>query len=219
MSHTLPPPPKLVRLSAGLVSAAVLLSALVAGFAAACAPWLAEGQKPAWAMFGFEVVIAFAAVIGVLLSLGKFRDGPALALACVAAAVFTGSVLGFLGANREIAGYSLRWFLLARVGAAAVLGAGAVACVLVRDRRSLPTLLKAGVLMAPVVAVAAMAVTPAGSRLASPLLEAGAAIRVPVFVLGSLVLCGLFAASVHLGIRAFELGRPTPERHEPGSAH
>lgn len=202
-------PPKIplpVRALAGALSLAVLATALAGMGIALAGRALDPDFKPAWAMFGFEAIVAVSALIGLLFALGRFREGPGMALACVSGAIFAGSVLGYFSVSGVLAGIGLKPFLLARVAAAAALAVGGAFCVLSRDRRSWTVLFRGIVLGAPVLAVGAMAAVPAGRDMLGVVFEAGALVQMTVVVLGALVLGGLFAASVHQIIRAFELG-------------
>ena len=102
--------PKPLLLLTGVLSGLVLLSAaatLVASFAIPA--------RPVWPLIGFEVLIVFAGVYGVLAARGAFAEGPGLAHACVSGTVFAASVLGFLGATGQIGEHNLQSWLLARV--------------------------------------------------------------------------------------------------------
>jgi hypothetical protein len=189
-----------LNVAAGL-SAAVLL---IAGATAA---------KPAWALLGFESITIIAAVLGVLFGLGRFRDAPGMALACIAGTIFAAAVLGWksvtasAGQSRAVAGIPLTPVILAQVLAALMLGAAAAFSVLSRRRAAWKPAIIGAALGSPL-AIVAMAFLYRGTRptvvgaLGSPL---GA-------VLALVVLGGLLAASVHLIIRAFEIGSAdTPE--------
>jgi hypothetical protein len=191
-----------------LLSSAVLLSALAIGGLSVGVPLVKAGAQPAWLLFGFEVVVGVAASIGVLFGLGRFGDGPGLALACVGGTVLAASALGWLSANRQLGGHSITPLLAFRCLTAAAFGLLAGVCVLSRDARSwrlvgwglatgLPCLIAAGAVIRP------------GSRRAieAAISQAGTVGTIGV-VLAVLVLAVLLCASMHLLIRAFELGRP-----------
>ena len=119
----IPPIGRGPRVVVGLVSAAVLVSAVAGAVLAAVQPAIDPSLKSSWALVGFEVVVAVAALLGVIAALGKFGEGPGMALACVAGTILLGSALGWQGAGRQLLGHSLMPYLAARVAAALVLGA------------------------------------------------------------------------------------------------
>src|SRR6267142_2051810 len=89
--------PKPVRLFVGVLCAVVCLSSLGMIVGA-----MILSPKPVWVLFGFEVVITVATVLGVLFAMGRFQDGQGLAMACVAGTIAVGSFLGWLGADRHL---------------------------------------------------------------------------------------------------------------------
>lgn len=197
------PVPKIVAWVVGLLSAAVLVSAAGGGVLAVLAP------RPYWAWLGFEVVVGVACVQGLLFAGGRFRDAPALALACVAGGVFLASLLGRLSVLASVSGLAKDPWTLGRVLAAGLVGGSAAWLVLSRNPRSLGYLVR-GVLCGVVPAGAAAyalgpwrGLVPVGSL--HPALVWGGGL-----VLG-IVVGGLFCASVHCLIRAFEMGRPSGE--------
>jgi hypothetical protein len=197
--------PKLVRLVVGVLCAAVGLSALGLGLGAAFA-----GPKVVWVLLGFEVVTLAAGVIGVLFALGRFREAPGLALACVAGTFFVAAVLGYVGSGRQLplaeGGIALKGMLLARLAAAMVVGGGGGGLVLARDRRSWGYLIKSAALGGPVLLAL-------GVYAASPVRVRGALDSLPGWlvavglIVGGLLGIVMVSASVHLLVRAFELGK------------
>lgn len=124
----LPALPASMRLAVGLLAALLGLSALATiGFAAMTAP------RQAWALLGFEGVTLLAAAFGLLVWRGRFSDAPGLAIACVAGAALSTSVLGYLGANGAIGEVRLREWLGARLAGALLLALLACAAVLRRS--------------------------------------------------------------------------------------
>lgn len=198
-------PSRTVRISVGALSALVGLSAVVVGLAAAFA-----GPQINWVLFGFEIATLLAAVIGVLIARGMFADGPGLAIACVAGTVFIAAVLGWMGSRQSLAtgsgDISLRWYLVGRVGVAAVLGGLAGWVVLCRDRRSWPLLTRSVLLGGPVVLLMGVyAVRPEMVRRVlggMPGWLSGI-----MLTIGGLIAVVLISMSVHFLIRAFEQGR------------
>lgn len=195
-----------------------LLSGLVAASAGVTAV-LALVQKPgaAWFLAWFEVVVLTAGVFGVLLARGRFRDGPAIALLCIAGCVAVGSFLGYLSAGRTLMGQSMTVFLLGRVAAGGVFAAAAGLDVLLRrPGQSVPLLMKGLLAGIPVLVVAAMAVRT--SALATinglhPMVQFG------VYIGAFVVLTAMSCAAAHWTIRAFALGvEAGATRGEPNGA-
>jgi hypothetical protein len=212
MPSVVPPISRPFRLLVLAISLAVLLSAVLLAALAAGAPLLARDQRPSWALFGFEVVIAVAGVLGVLTGRGRFADGPGLALACVAGTILIGSGLGWQGAGRQLLGVPLLPVLGGRALAALVLGAIGAWTVLSRDTRAIRLAITGMLLLLPVVLGAVAVVRPAGRRLLDKLMGTSPGIQFMVAVGGFAVAAVLLSAGCHLIIRAFELGRPTSER-------
>jgi hypothetical protein len=101
-----------------------------------------------WFFMGFELVNILAGAMLVLIGLGRFRNGLALALLCVAGAVGAGSALGHVGAAGAVYGIRLMPLTAGKGLIAGVLVLIAAAYVLLQDRsRTFPLLLK-GVLWA-----------------------------------------------------------------------
>lgn len=68
--------------------------------------WFAISLE-AWFRIGFEVVLAIAGVIGVLTALGRFRQAPAWAMACVGGATVVCALLAnTAGGVGQVAGFS-----------------------------------------------------------------------------------------------------------------
>jgi hypothetical protein len=177
------------------VSAVVLLSSLVGAGAAAL------NSPPVWFMLGFEVVIAVAAVFGVLTGMGRFGEGPALALVCVAGAVGAGSLLGYLAGQGNI-GIGLKPFLLAReASAAAIAGAGGVIVMMRRPQVSVRRM-AIGLACAGSFAGICAGLWVFGNRLSGLGTMAGALVGLA----SAVTLLALLAAAVHLIIGAFEAG-------------
>ncbi|GJM19197.1 MAG: hypothetical protein DHS20C14_14100 [Phycisphaeraceae bacterium] len=218
---TPPLAPAPIRWGVLVVSAAVGLSTLAgAGYAMLGFP------RPVYGTFGFEVVATVAAVIGVLLGLGKFRTGFGLACLCVAGTFLTDAVFGlYLDANANIndaAGTrALNKLILARVAAAGIIaGLGGLA-VLQRSGRSWGYLLKGLLIASPAIAAVGAAwltttrlsagawvSTKWSDAMGAELGTTGSMARSVAMVAGSLVLMVMFSVGAHLCIRAFEITRP-----------
>ncbi len=200
----MPEVPRFIRALAGVVSGGVLASALVGAVLA-----LIANAAPAWALFGFEIVVGVSCVFGLLLGAGRYREAPGLAMACVAGTIFAGSVLGYLSLSpRTLGGVGLTPFLGARVLAAGMIAASGAYCVLSRHPRSWRLLTLGLLLGAPVLGAATVAVIPSLRAHLAPVLRMGLVGQMAVAVAAFLLLGGLLCASVDLVIRAFELGRP-----------
>lgn len=206
-------------------SIAVGLSAMALGVAVFLDP------KPAWALFGFELVTLVAAALGVLFGLGRFHasqegegiGGTALALACIAGTIFVAAVLGWksvtpaAGEARIVGGIPLTVVEGARVLIALVLAALAAGVVLAPEPKAWRPAVVGSLLGAPVAGFVGAYLYP-GSRGAVTGLFGNPIAAVVV----TLVLGGLLAASVHLIIRAFEIGTggstaPAPSDPRPKS--
>lgn len=201
-----PPLGRGTGLFVALLSGLVLLSAVVgAGAAALHAP-------PIWFMLGFEVIIAVAGVFGVLTGLGRFLNGPALALVCVAGAVGAGSLLGFLAGRGNLA-IDLWPFLMARgVAAAAIL---AMAGWAVLSRRPQESWRRLGVGIACLIGFGAIA---GGLWVAQGWLTGlGTMPGAIIGLVAGATLLGLLAAAVHHVIRAFETGAAGLPADEPAA--
>lgn len=179
------------------ISTIVLLSSITAiltgGFS----------KPPPFFMLGFEVVIVLACAFGVLIGIGRFQSGPAIALACVAGTIGIGSLLGYLGAGRRLGGVDLTPFLLARGAAAGAIAMIAAVIVLKRDTsRSFPALIR-GLAFggALVIFLAAVYWIRTSVFAHGPLAKAG------LVILSGIVGLALLAAAVHYSIKAFEFGR------------
>jgi len=186
-----------LRLLVIVLSVAVLASAAIAAVLAVLS------HPPAWFMLIFEVPITVAGAFGVLIGRGRFKEGPALALACVAGTVGAGSLLGYLGAGTTLMGVDLRMFLTARLAAAAVLGATAGAIVLFRNPRRSFAALARGIILGGLLAGLLGCLWAARGAIGS--------MNAVVLSLGSMIVgaiaLGLAAASIHYVIRAFDCDR------------
>jgi hypothetical protein len=159
-------------------------------------------SPPAWFLVCFEMVVLLAAAFGVLAGRGRFAESLPMTLLCVGGAIAVSSALGYLGADRQLLGRSLKLFLLARMLAAGFLVAVAAADVLRHDRRSLGVLargLACGAL--PLGMLAAYWKGMGASTLASM----DGTVRALLYIFAFLALGAMICASVHLVVRAFQL--------------
>jgi len=107
----------------GLRAAIAVLSALVLASAIATlgASWFVAGRPP-WALLGFEFLTMMGGAFGLATAAGKFRDGPGLALACVAGTVLAASIFGYLGTTGQIGDWKLHGWLIGRASVAGLIG-------------------------------------------------------------------------------------------------
>lgn len=183
----------------------LILSGVVALSALAGGAIMLTTDKPSWFFVGFELVVVMAGVFGVLLGRGKFAEAPAMVLLCLAGAVGVGSVLGYVGAGRNLAGVDLRLWVIGRVGAAGVFAALAGLTVLARRPgpawKALGTGLVFGVLTLGTLAL--------GWFGRGWLAAAGTpnVVKLVVALVLAVVVVGLLSAAVHYTVKAFATGR------------
>jgi hypothetical protein len=169
--------------------------------------YILPGQKPSWLLVGFEAVVAVAGFLGVMFGIGRFADGPGLALACIAGTVLMGSALGWLSAAQQVGGYSLTPLLGLRVLAAGMLGFMGACCVLSRDPRAWkPAMWGAGSGL-PVLAAIALMLRASSRRAIESALGSWGMLGAAVGLLALVALGVCLCASVHLVVKAFEMGR------------
>jgi hypothetical protein len=205
------PVPGFIRLTIAALSGLTLLSALAGAGAA-----LVANARPAWGLLGFEIVIAVAAVFGLLMAGGRggrYREGPGLAAACIAGTFFVGSVLGYLSLQPPtLGGVGLKPFLAVRLLASAAVAAAGAYCVLSRHPRSWRLLLIGLLLGAPVVGAAAVVALPQLRGVLAPIAGAGTVAQLGAAVGAFVILGALLCASADFIIRAFEQGAgPRPD--------
>lgn len=183
--------------------------------------WLAAADRR-WVTIGFDALLIPAAVFGLLIGLGRFRDGLGLAMLCVAGTAATAGVLSeptvvnFLKGQRPTAivqGIDLVTLTLAKLALAAPMALLAGLVVLIR--RPAASARRAGLAIAN--AAPAAAITAAwGVRGIRQSLAGVHPALTTILVLMSFVLFTAFvSAAVHFAIRAFEAGR---DEDEPAGA-
>lgn len=202
----LPMPPKPVRMLTGFIAAVVLLSAIAMVVLAIAVP-----PKPLWMVAALEVVVALTCVVAIPLARGGYREGPGLALACVAGAVFMCSALGYFSAQGVVGTVSLKPWIAARVALAGLLGASAAMTVLIRNPKSWGVLVKGVLLGLPPAVMAGLIVLGKAGALMKSNEGAAETIRIGAIMVGGVIMGGLFCASVHFVIRAFEMCRGSTE--------
>ncbi|MEQ8769810.1 MAG: hypothetical protein RIB60_04800 [Phycisphaerales bacterium] len=193
----------------------VLLASLAAGcVAAAGAVYALVGfERPVLGMFGFELVAAIAGVLGVMLGLGRFREGFGLGALCVAGTFVAAALFGlYLDANANVSSAEgtrmVKLAILAHVGFGGAIAALGGIAVLLRSKRSWGMLIKGVLIASPAVLIAAWLQRTNASALTTELGPNASMARAIGVVMGAVVLMVLFSVGAHLCIRAFETTRP-----------
>lgn len=199
-----------------LLSAAVGLSAL-AGLIGACIPLPANaaGERPVLVFpIGLEASVVACAAFGVLVGLGRFKDGRAITLLCIGGGVATASVMGVLSAGQAVfEAYQINLNPLrnARVAAGMVFVALAALEVLARRPAvSLPLLARGLIWGAPLAAAGALWMN---GFLPARLAAMGQMPQIIIAVVSFVVFCVLISASAHYLIRAFAVGVEVGEQN------
>ncbi|MCC6426321.1 MAG: hypothetical protein IT435_05830 [Phycisphaerales bacterium] len=130
---------KRLRITVGLCSA---LTGLMA--AGTLALVFIATTKPAWFLFGFEMVEIVPIVLGILYAIRRWDDLTGLGLGCIAGTIFCGSVLGFLSIPDHRLGVQggpvgqidMIWWLGARILISLGIAWCAVRLALGTDRRA-----------------------------------------------------------------------------------
>ncbi len=209
MSRITAPLPKIVRILVGLLCVAVALSAMamigIGVFGAHATPWI---------LIGFESVVVLSCAAGLLFCFNRFQEGQGLAVVCTAGTIAFSAFCTWLSlANHELIldpskpGISYTPVAAARIAAGGILGLVAAYAVLRRDpRRSASYLIRAALVLAPVVAFLAWTVLLPGSARGVAGSMPGWLLATVAFV-GSIVGLTLISVGLHCIIRAFEAGR------------
>lgn len=200
------PLPKPVLRLVGALSALLSLSAI-----AMCVASVAVAPHAVWVVFGFELIMAAAGVIGWLFARGRFADGQGLALLCVAGVTLGGGFLSYL-ATAGPGGIVFRsgasptsmtpWFGF-RVALGGFFLVMAAYSVLRRSRASLAFLRRGVIASVALGIVLAFLVLSRGVMAKAP-----DAVRGVVWALCAVVALVGIAGAGHNFIRAFECGRP-----------
>lgn len=182
----------LVAILGGIATGASLVIALAA----------VTDARPNWILLAFEVVAMMAGVVCVLAGLRVLREGPAITLFCVAGTIMTAALLGGVGSNWTVRGFSLWLGLFLRAGIGGMLVALAGAELLSRRPGvSMPLLLRSVLWVLPLVSMIGAAVLLRG---AWPNLHPLAQMLLVLF--GGALACVFAAGSAHYAIRAFIVG-------------
>ncbi len=192
--------PTAVRWAIGILSALLLLSGIGAAVASQVIP-----PKPAWALTGFEVVVAFSSFFGLMVFAGRVRQAPALAVLCVAGATLVGSVLGYLAVKVSLAHLPLKPWLAARLGVVGLLTLCAIVIALGSNRQAWNVLVKAALFAVPLAGVALWYRLAHLAPLDTPMPGFKDALRLAA-IAGVATTCAVCVCAVtHLSVRAFAI--------------
>jgi hypothetical protein len=188
----------------------IILHALLACalLAAALCLWGAFGALTAkpirWISVAFELTGLLGAFMLVLLARGRIRQGPAITCLCVAGAVGAGALLAYVSAGRPVAEVKAHAPTLIRLAIAGALVAIAALDVLLRAPKA--TLPRFGIglaLGAPLLIIIALLQRGTIARAFAPL---GSGLEFGAYILLTMLVIGLVAASGHYLITAFQIG-------------
>lgn len=199
-------------LLAGAACSAALLATTLYGVSTAFG-----GGMVNWPVLGFEVITALAAVFAILAGLGRFSQGPSMALLCAAGAAIVGTGLSLVARQFPPMQVLSHPFFLMRFALAVSLVIVAAAIAIRREPSAVRPLL-AGVLC--IVGTAAVGAALIASRallgIDAIVVRVGGVVLILV-----LAICagGLLAAGVHLVITAFERTRMPDEGAPPQTSN
>lgn len=198
-----------------LLSSATLLLTVLAGL------WLAiiaSGQV-LWTSVGFEAVAFGAGTVGLLIGLGKVRQGVGLAVLCVAGATIVSGVFGLqyaagptlnaatlTGEANASAGRVMRNIVMARMLLAAAMAGLATLAVLTRTKATWKPMGVGLALVIPVLAIGTWLIRFGGAGRMIGEIESGLGVaRLIAVLFGGLVLFVIASIGGHYIIKAFEL--------------
>lgn len=167
-----------------------------------------KGGYTPWFIVGFESIVAFASVFGVLVARARFETGPAMVLGLIAMTLVVATGLELVSARLAVRQLLVHPYFLVRMGLAVVLGAAAAVVVLSRDARSWRTAISGALLAFGGIGLAAGTMI-ALKRLA-PASAAGQAVELLVMMVVGTVALGAVCVGAHFVIKAFEYGRLKP---------
>ncbi|MGH7130581.1 MAG: hypothetical protein ACREJO_01355 [Phycisphaerales bacterium] len=195
-----------VSMSPAFRAAVAVLSALTVLSALGLIGVSFTQRPPAWFLILFEVPVLIAGAFGLLLAKGsRFGgvSGPAMTLLCIAGCVGAGSLMGYVGTGRAVAGMSLTKVMVGLAALAAAFGVLSALHVLLRKPAlSFPLLLKGVLFGLPLPIVAFCAMRGIGQAQYQALPEVA---QIVLALLGMLLVGGLICACVHLVVRAFQV--------------
>ena len=209
------PVPRFWKMLSLLLGVAVIITALGMSYTATIL-----ATSPRWDLLAFELITLSAGIIAMLFGMGKFREGPAMAMLAVAGTIFAAAVLGFVGVGQQIAikgssaPMSLQTYVIARVAIAGMFGAMSVLIALTRTRQAFIAAAKSLYAWVPVAIIIAAVIY--RGRISAALSGLPQFIPPTLGVIAGLALIGFLAAAIHMSIRAFELARdPEEELDQP----
>lgn len=183
-----------------------------------------------WMIASFEVVVVCAGVVAMLTGMGRYRQGPALALLCAGGAIGTLAVLsepalvsGFFGTQGTplvIGDFKILPLMMGRGIAGGILVASAALVVWGRSgARSAGYLIRAGLTGAGALLIVVLGLwhapkdgARAGAlgvldRVSGLLTSLPLLVQIVLVILALFLVIGLVSASGHCLIRSFEVGR------------
>lgn len=204
---------------------ACLLVSVCLGLSAVPGCWLtlAGGPTPFWFSALFELLTLAASIVGVLAGLGRFRDGWALSIACVAGTVLVSGVFAYVQLRQNFKGDPsiaslLKPALAGRLGVSMLLAFLASLAVWSRNTGSIRLVVRGSLLLAPVIGVVVWTRLGHALPMSTPRSSPGAeGVRIALWCLAGLLAIGLISAGGHALIRAYELGRPGSTPDKPGA--
>ena len=212
-AQSTPKPSGAVRLGAIVISGVQLLSVVLGLWIAV----IASGQV-LWTTVGFEFVALSAGVIGVLIGLGRFRDGFELGLLCIAGAVVVTGVFGLqyaagptlrsasqAGDAHSAAMPLLGMIVKARIGLGFLLVSLAAFAVLTKSKASWRALAIGLTLLLPVGVIAVWLIRFGGAGMLLGDTESAVGVaRLIATLFGGLILFVIASIGGHYVIKAFD---------------
>lgn len=203
------PLPKALRTLTLVLSAAVVLQALAMMVFAFIA-----GARPIWILFGFEVVVAVCALLGVFFAKGRFEEGQGLAAISIGGSIALCSFLAWLAISKitlSLAGAPLivKSYLLTRLAVGFWFVLVACLAVLTRNPASGP-FVRGAAISGGLLGVLGGVGFVFRAGISGWLNSASGGIRGVVTSVLVVAVGVLVCALGHCLIRAFELGRTRP---------
>jgi len=176
---------------------AVVGASGLVGAAAALANQAGGAWRPAWFMFGFELVVMLTGVLVWMLGRGRFGS-PAVGLVCAAGCILVASLFGFLGSGKVLWGMNLTPFFGARVVLAVLIAAIAGMLQLDSNPKGRRLLVRGAGIGAVAIGLLASAWMMRGQMAAW-----SEVLLVVLAMVGFVLVTGMIAASADCLIRAF----------------
>lgn len=202
--------PSWIRRATLVIGVLITLSALAVAALALWPSFLAPGAKTDWIVFGSEACVICAGAIAIFFGLGRYQNAPGMALLCIGGTILGAAAITAIttkGSSFRIGGdkgFSLLPIFAGRTFAALLFGGMAAFTVLSRSPASFKTFFKGLLYGLPVVASAGAFALARGPLAASKI---HTAVVLGALAILALLLGTLLCISVHLIVRAFELGR------------